>query len=160
MCDFVSWMEKTGARGKKTVVFLTTSDAREALKHEPVSSDNSFSGHGAIRAHRANKHISLDGAAQRETDSVAPASYPKEIVSAIKKGQMKFVGINEALLTRTAMAAVRREWRATEAWHKRVVTDNTTESEDRPHNKRRFIERHNAFWNAFKVKANRRLTWR
>ena len=102
MCEFISWIEYKGE-----VLFLTkneleTSRGKALKKHLGSQFNNDVKGHGAIKWYYKMKPNS--GGHKECTDFSVTKNFPKEIVSAIKKGNFGGIGIAEQLLTQPAWA--------------------------------------------------------
>ena len=85
MCDYISWIEKGDE-----ILFLTGPDVFSSQRGSELQnhckSKDDLTGHGAIRWFYG---IGKDVGKEREcTNFSTPANFPKQIVKAIKKGQM------------------------------------------------------------------------
>lgn len=96
MCEFVSWIEKDGE-----VIYLTGKDVfhikagKKLQKYCGNAAD--LVGHGAIR-----KFYNFEGGYEKEcSDFSSPKNFPKEIVNAIKKGEMRGLATPIKLLTKS-----------------------------------------------------------
>lgn len=89
-----------------------------------------YIGHGATRLFYDN----FEGGEEREcTDFSTPENFPDEIVTALKKGEFRGLGLSSQLLIKTA-------WAEYEAEYEKVEQE--------------------LFWNIFDVKKNRNKLWR
>jgi hypothetical protein len=106
MCDFISWIEKGGE-----ILFLTGNDVFNSNRglelQKYCKSKDDLTGHGAIRFFFGTDDKPIQGGTEREcTNFSTPAKFPKQIVKAIKKGQMWGFenGLPRELLTAPAYA--------------------------------------------------------
>jgi hypothetical protein len=103
MCEFISWIEKEGDKGKKHVLFLTNADLDTRKGKKLDNRDKT--GHGAIREVLG---LSASCGQQREcVDFSKPSNFPAEIVKAIKRGVLSKIGTPsdaEQLLNKKAIA--------------------------------------------------------
>ena len=99
MCEFISWINKDSK-----AIFLTGDDVfktkrgRELQKYSKDPDD--WLGHGAIRW-----YYNFKGGVDKEcTDFSSPDNFPSDIITAIKSGKMRRLGIAKDLLTISALA--------------------------------------------------------
>ena len=88
MCEFISWIEKNGE-----VLFLTGNDVfntKRGLELQSYcKSKEDLTGHGAIRWYFGEDGELLKGGKEKEcTNFSTPDNFPKEISTAIKRGEM------------------------------------------------------------------------
>ena len=186
MCEFISWIEKDDE-----VLFLTgnevfnTKRGRELQNH--CKSKDDLTGHGAIRWYFGTDDKPISGGKEREcTNFSTPDNFPKQIVRAIKKGQMW--GFDDAtpqeLLTNTAWAEyekitnparaeyekimntawVEYEKITNTAWAEYEKIKNTARAEYEKIKNTAWAEyekiENTAFWNIFADVNNRNPKWR
>jgi len=182
MCEFISWIEKN-----KDIIFLTGDDVfrtKEGKKLQKYCGNNEdLVGHGAIRRfynipHNVGVNIEC-------SNFLSPRNFPKEIVKAIKSGKMRGLGTPDGLLLKKAnpllpvyspdikrrLARIKKNkeanylptnniesmfhWGATKEGHDfwSKICRQIESKKEKPTTQ-------NKFWNAFKIKKNRRRAWR
>ena len=101
MCEFISWVERRGKVYFITSDMLASKKGKEIIVQKGISPDD-YNGHGTIRAFFGLD--SGDGIDKEDTDFSTPDRFPAPIVSAIKSGKFRGLGIVKELLTQTAWA--------------------------------------------------------
>jgi len=96
MCNFVSWIEH-----EKHVYFLdddklNTKSGRALIKYLGTKYREDIPGHGAIRHYYPE--LKNQGINKECEDFSTPKKFPKQIVSAIKKGKMSLIGLPKELV--------------------------------------------------------------
>ena len=146
MCQYVSWIE---AKGK--VLFLT--DKMLKIRHKKMKVKfpdlSEQQGHGAIRwFYELRDSIGLDKECRNFSN---PSNFPKEIVKAIKKGQMGY-GVNPEIVKQILTKSALKELSA--------KTDPKTIADRKKANADRNKLGVSAFNSLVKIKKNRNNLWK
>ena len=147
MCEFVSWIEK-----RDKIYFLTdkqlfeTDKGKEFIK--TISIDD-LCGHGTIRAWYGID--SGDGIDKECVDFSSPDNFPEKIADAIKRGDIRGIGIAEKLLTQPVWEEYQRIKQTALAEYQRIEQTAWAEYQR---------IKQTAFWDLFANPENRNPSWR
>ena len=166
MCEFVSWIKKDN-----DAIFLTGDDVFNSKRGKALQKhtcQNDWHGHGAIRW-----YYKFEGGTNKEcTDFGTPNNFPSEIVTAIKAGKMRGLGISEQLLLKPAWAEYYKIKQA--AWAESYKIEQAALVEYKKIVQLALVEyykivqpawaesykiKQHAFWDIFVIPSNRPKKW-
>jgi hypothetical protein len=160
MCEFISWIETKD----RPVTFLTGHDifhtrrGKELQKYNPCKED--WVGHGSIEWFFNLKHDSKNH--KECTDFSNPENFPKKIVTAIKAGKMRGLGIEKQLLSKSAWAEYRKIKQS--AWAEYEKIEQSAWAEYRKIKQSALVEyekiEQSTFWDLFELPKNRNPLWK